>query len=709
MILFTALCLAFESNYVTNPSFESGLSNWGFDYSTCKVTSEVSHSGNSSIYCHDTSGERNALAYQFKSKGSLPSGFYYKLSAWIRMKDCTSRLLVYAEGQWNAYTIGLYVYNDKNRSCSKNDNQLYNCDDDWYYIEGTTLEPLESTQPCVIGFGLRDKGTGEFWIDDITFTPVMTTTLLNSADVTCWRQEAYRDKTNVIVDLAVKNTHWENGDDLAFDVDFINQETGETELTLHEFTIKRNIENIYANFELDPTLLTPGYYNVSVTLYNLLFNITEKTQTYIHILSEKRDYAIYIDDRMRTIDHGKVFFPLGVYYDYCDYSEDIIRDYIASDDSPFNLVIGGGRSKAAMDRVYNITNGKIRVIDLGTSNKVAYSNVTQRKEIAKQLADYARTVKDSPGLFAYYHQDEPTSQVVPSMHENVIALREADPDHPVYTAVNRRLELHYIKEGLDCYGSDIYPVQHYDDFHAVYTVTYQGRNSVINNRANWGIPQFFSWKIIDEKQFPNELPPTYDQLRQMTYQMIVGGANGIIYYDFSATMCGPQQPWQDEWEKLKKVANELMNDYVPIILSGNDVDPGYAQPTYEKELNVGRECAVRFFNYDGYDYVLAVNIWQYNAKECTFFKPNTTSKVKIVSGESEVKEQTETTLTLSMPPMDVTWLRITNEAFNGKSGLSTTSKIVIAVVVVVVVIVVVVVGVLIYLKKRNQKEISSSV
>ncbi|KAH0788398.1 carbohydrate binding domain containing protein [Histomonas meleagridis] len=702
MFLFSIICVTFDSNYVLNPSFENGKSNWQFDYSTCVVTTNVSHSGNSSLYCHDTNGLRNSLGYQFRYKGELASGFYYKLSAWIMMRNCTSNLIVVVSGQQDIYALYLHVYNTANKNCSDG-----NCNDQWYYIEATTSKPVQSTQTISYAFGLRDKGTGEYWIDDISFSPILSATLLKSADVTSWRQEVYRENSSIIVDLAIKDTYWENGDYLAFDVDFINQATNQTELTLHDFTINRSLENIFADFVFDSTLLSPGYYNVSVTLHNLLLNCTEHTQTYLHVLSEKRDYAIYVDRKMRTIDHGKPFFPLGMYYDACGYKEEYVRDYIGARDSPFNIMVfGGSRSKAAIDRVYNITEGRVRVIDLGTTTLLSYKTEEERKAVPQKLADYAKTIKDSPGLFAYYHKDEPSPSMVSFLHDNLIALREADPDHPVYTAVNQRNYLYIIKEGLDCYGSDIYPVQNIDDFHAVYIVTYQGRNSVINNRANWGIPQFFSWKTTDATRYPNELPPTYEQQRQMTYQMIAGGANGIIYFDFGLTLCG-EQPWQNEFEKVKKIANELKNDYVPIILSGNDVDPGYAQPTYAKQENSGRECAVRFFNYDGYDYVLVVNVWKSNEKDCTFFKPNTTSKIKILTGDSEITETTNITITLHMPAMDVTWLRITNDAFNGKHGLSdgAIAGIVIAV---VAVIAIAVIATIVIKKSKKNKDVSSS-
>ena len=90
------------------------------------------------------------------------------------------------------------------------------------------------------------------------------------------------------------------------------------------------------------------------------------------------------------------------------------------------------------------------------------------------------------------------------------------------------------------------------------------------------------------------------------------------------------------------------------------------------------------------------------AKECTFFKPNAMTKIEIITGKSEVKETTAITITLSMLAMDIVWLKIANDAFNGKSRLSTVANVAISVVASVVVVAVLIV------KSRGKNYISVS-
>lgn len=122
----------------------------------------------------------------------------------------------------------------------------------------------------------------------------------------------------------------------------------------------------------------------------------------------------------------------------------------------------------------------------------------------------------------------------------------------------------------------------------------------------WDIPQIFDWQVYYTNR-TSEKPPTEDQLRQMTYQWISGGANGIIYYDFTEMHAiNWKNPFNKEWEKVKKVAADLKEKYVPIILSNIPVNPGYIIPPCDHEGGknyYGR----RMFN-NGYDYILIVNV-----------------------------------------------------------------------------------------------------
>ena len=77
-----------------------------------------------------------------------------------------------------------------------------------------------------------------------------------------------------------------------------------------------------------------------------------------------------------------------------------------------------------------------------------------------------------------------------------------------------------------------YPLQYYEPLEDIYIVTMQGRKLMINNRAQWDIPQIFDWERIDPKM-TNEFPPSESQLKQMVHQFIAGGATGLIFFDYS--------------------------------------------------------------------------------------------------------------------------------------------------------------------------------
>ena len=76
---------------------------------------------------------------------------------------------------------------------------------------------------------------------------------------------------------------------------FINEQTQKVELKVTNFVLKRRLELMVAELEFDPTSLTPGYYEVKVTFYNLFMDKIETLSTHCHKLSSKRNYKLYID------------------------------------------------------------------------------------------------------------------------------------------------------------------------------------------------------------------------------------------------------------------------------------------------------------------------------------------------------------------------------------------------------------------------------
>ena len=144
----------------------------------------------------------------------------------------------------------------------------------------------------------------------------------------------------------------------------------------------------------------------------------------------------------------------------------------------------------------------------------------------------------------------------------------------------------------------------------------------------------------------------------MMYQFIVGGGMGIIYYHYSEVqVMGWKNPVDEEWAKIKRVATELQDKYVPIIMSGLDINPGLKLPVVEDYM-----CYVRFFRYNGHDYVLAINAWDTRTIKCKFWVTNSTKSIEKIEGESKI-ERDGNKVVFDMPAMDIVWLKMKDTKF----------------------------------------------
>ena len=92
--------------------------------------------------------------------------------------------------------------------------------------------------------------------------------------------------------------------------------------------------------------------------------------------------------------------------------------------------------------------------------------------------------------------------------------------------------------------------------------------------------------------------PTVDEMRSMSWQCIASGANGLVYYSFSAIQKEAHGlPFAKAWADICKVGEEVRR-YIPVLLS---IEPA---PTV-----VGAPAAwgVRIWRKDGATWLLVVN------------------------------------------------------------------------------------------------------
>ncbi len=637
-------------NFVNNPSFETVSnawpSSWSYEKKRCEAVTDVYRTGKYSMHCKSSTAGDTAGFYQINK--NIFFGVKYKMTAYIRVKDISEGAYVIFFAESSNYIYGIYSYTNKIDVCKTG-----TCNDKWYVMQGTSEMNFGKAGHYVIGFDLRpsNKATGEFWVDDVSLE-MIETDILKSVLVKTYKSEVYKSEVEILVDLAIINSVFENGEYITIKVQIEDSDDpNKIYKVLENYKLETRMENRVAVFKWNPSSLPENkIYTIRAKTVNSLFsNRTEEAVTYAKKLNHTPSYKFYVDEHNIAWKDGKKFFPIGLYFQ-SNNEKDL--DYLK--DSSFNLVKVPGFSKSAIEKIYTYTKGKIFVLN---NLNVAHSSRTDKEWLAQVRAESIKKineVKDAKGLIGYYIADEPPINNLMSIRETTLTIREFDPDKIAWPALLRTELFHQWKELFDVGGIDCYPVQSYEALEDIWVIFRRARNLVINSKPIWGIPQFFTWELYyPEKSYGG--PPTEDQLRQMTYQFISAGANGLIYFDFHEMMASNSTyPFEKEWAKLKRVTDELAKTYVPIILSESSVNPGYKIPAFDDIMGYnyfGR----RLFRYNGYDYLLIVNV---RNKACVaeITIPETTTSIEKMMGKAKMTVD-KTKVTLDMPAADVVWLK----------------------------------------------------
>lgn len=326
-VILNILHYSSQLNLIRNPSFEvlnvqKWTPEWIDDRHKCKIVNDTAHTGNNSVYCN---GGKSGV-YQFR--WGMVKGVKYRLKGWVKTKNITGGKVLFSVESSNSY-YGCYRYHDIG-GC-----QNGTCDGKWYELICNSIMNFGPAGFYIISIDLRPAtATGEFWFDDVSMEVIETDVLLGT-DVVTWRQEIFEAPVDVLVDLDIMNSIFVNGDYLIITVDIKDQETGKVVDTLTEWKLETREENRVAVFNWNPKPLKQNrFYTVRAKTVNTIFsNRTENVTTTVKKLNESRIYNFYVDKYMKAWDHGKKFFPLGLYVQGVQDS-----DLELFKDSPFNLI-----------------------------------------------------------------------------------------------------------------------------------------------------------------------------------------------------------------------------------------------------------------------------------------------------------------------------------------------------------------------------------
>jgi hypothetical protein len=175
----------------------------------------------------------------------------------------------------------------------------------------------------------------------------------------------------------------------------------------------------------------------------------------------------------------------------------------------------------------------------------------------QMLAKIANGLKGHPALGVYKGVDEPANPNRPSpvppagLVRAYQKLRALDPDHPVVITqapLGTAASLTPYRPAFDITGADIYPIayppgEHSDlpnkDISVVGDVT-RKMVTAAGGKPVWMTLQIAWSGVLQNKPHPGIVPrfPTFHEERFMTYQAIIAGARGLVFYggDFTQVM-----------------------------------------------------------------------------------------------------------------------------------------------------------------------------
>ncbi|MFG0247673.1 MAG: carbohydrate binding domain-containing protein [Phycisphaeraceae bacterium JB051] len=284
----------------------------------------------------------------------------------------------------------------------------------------------------------------------------------------------------------------------------------------------------------------------------------------IHVVDDAAMPRIMIDEYQRLIVDGKPILPIGV-YDNVRASD---ADLKLLEQSPVNCMLAYGKpSIELLDRL-DAHNLKLiaSVKDYYLGHKWTPRNLTTVDDEAKLMRPLVKTLRDHPALLAWYLNDELPLSYMDRFKAHYQWILEDDPAHPALTVLMRPHQIDRYLHTADVLGSDPYPLPH-KPIELVRQWTKKTVDLTFNTRGVWQVVQTFNWQNYrTQTEHQTGKTPTQAQLRNMIWQCLTNGANGILLYSLYDMQRNPDVDFQSYWPQVCKVLEEVQQ-HAPAILS----------------------------------------------------------------------------------------------------------------------------------------------
>jgi len=277
------------------------------------------------------------------------------------------------------------------------------------------------------------------------------------------------------------------------------------------------------------------------------------------ITAAQENPRFYIRADGTTMVDGKPFFPFGFYQASWKSAEDNPIDHIRE-------IAAGG---------FNIVHASAIKLDkyekfLDEANRLGVY-VISRPDFS--ILTLVNAFKHKPAVLGWNLADDVdngkrTPEQVLKSHAQVKA---ADPNHVTYVTGYTN-QIGSFANCCDILAIQTYPVREgKPDLGSTYSMVSIAHNAAVKyNKAVYVNVQAFDWATAKLDKYKNARPPTAEEVRNMTYQAILAGAKGIIYYSYHYRGYGgwhlPDNP--ELWEGMKSLVPEI-KQLSPMLLDGS--------------------------------------------------------------------------------------------------------------------------------------------
>ena len=217
---------------------------------------------------------------------------------------------------------------------------------------------------------------------------------------------------------------------------------------------------------------------------------------------------------------------------------------------------------------------------------------------------YEKEARDWP-VQAWYLVDEP--DVWKWSRDRVIAKREqtraAFPKHSTALVIGQGKTAVAYYDLPDQLLMDWYPVPHLPltSFGDNVRWAKEGQQALgAGERALWGVVQIFDWKEFKQHRPDHDRIgrfPTQEEIRFMSYDGLVNGADGLFYFVFTTHQQPLPTARPEWWARVTAVSKELAR-LRPVLEKGTQIPLPSPVPA---------PLAARAWAYKGYEYILLVN------------------------------------------------------------------------------------------------------